>query len=86
VAIAAFAPPNTVTKEVLDDNTIVYAPEDATTGFIFYPSVKVEYTAYEPLMQACADCGILCVLVEMPFNLAVLDMNALSLIFKQGLL
>ncbi len=75
-AIAAFAPMNNITKEVLDDNTIVYAPEDATTGFIFYPGGKVEYTAYVPLMQACADRSILCVLVEMPFNLAVLDMNA----------
>ncbi len=75
-AIAAFAPMNPITKEVLDDNTIVYAPEDATTGFIFYPGGKVEYTAYAPLMQACADRGILCVLVKMPFNLAVLDMNA----------
>jgi len=27
-------------------------------------------------MKACADKGILCVLIEMPFNLAVLDMNA----------
>ncbi len=73
---ATFAPMNTITKEMLDDNTIVYAPEDAATGFIFYPGGKVEYTAYEPLMQACADRGILCVLVEMPFNLAVLDINA----------
>ena len=43
---------------------------------IFYPGGKVEYTAYVPLMQACAEKGILCVLVEMPFNLAVLDVNA----------
>ena len=27
-------------------------------------------------MQACAEQGILCVLIEMPFNLAVLDVNA----------
>ena len=27
-------------------------------------------------MKACADKGVLCVLIEMPFNLAVLDMNA----------
>ena len=36
----------------------------------------MEYTAYIPLMQACAEEGILCVLVEMPFNLAVFDVNA----------
>ncbi len=56
--------------------TIVFEPEGATKGFIFYPGGKVEYTAYIPLMQACAEEGILCVLLEMPFNLAVLDANA----------
>ena len=55
------------------DGTIVFEPEGATKGFIFYPGGKVEYTAYIPLMQACAEEGILCVLVEMPFNLAVLS-------------
>ena len=43
---------------------------------IFYPGGKVEYTAYEPLMKSLASKGILCVLVEMPFHLAVFDMNA----------
>ena len=55
---------------------IVFEPEGATKGFIFYPGGKVEYTAYIPLMQACADEGVLCVLVELPFNLAVFDVNA----------
>lgn len=82
-AIAAFVSMNNISKEVHDDNTIVYAPEGATTGFIFYPGGKVEYTAYAPLMQACADRGILCVLVEMPFNLAVFDMNAAEGIQEQ---
>ena len=36
----------------------------------------MEYTAYVPLIQACAENGILCVLVEMPFNLAVLYISA----------
>lgn len=55
-----------------------YAPTDGTysKGLIFYPGGKVEHTAYEPLLAACAEQGILCVLVEMPCNLAVLDMNA----------
>ena len=50
---------------------------------IFYPGGKVEHTAYIPLMQACAENGILCVLVEMPFNLAVLDINAADGIQKE---
>ena len=74
-AIGAFLPQGTVWKEE-PDGTIVFEPEGATKGFIFYPGGKVEYTAYVPLMQACAEQGILCVLVEMPFNLAVLDVNA----------
>ena len=59
-----------------DGNTVAFIPDEADTGFIFYPGGKVEYTAYAPLMRALADNGILCVLVEMPLNLAVLDMNA----------
>ena len=75
-AIQAFAPMNAVSFETLEDGTMVFKPDNATKGFIFYPGGKVEYTAYQPLMAACAEEGILCVLVEMPFNLAVLDMNA----------
>ena len=82
-AITAFAPMNHVSKEILDDNTVVYAPDDAKAGLIFYPGGKVEYTAYEPLLKACASRGVLCVLVEMPFNLAVLDVNAADGIQEQ---
>jgi len=67
---------NSVSVELRDDGTLVFKPENATKGFIFYPGGKVEYTAYQPLMAACAQQGILCILVEMPFNLAVLDIHA----------
>ena len=75
-AIRAFAPMDSVSLETLDDGTLVFSPENATAGFIFYPGGKVEYTAYQPIMAACAQRGILCILVKMPFNLAVLDMAA----------
>lgn len=65
-----------VSVEILEDDTILCTPEEIKAGLIFYPGGKVEYTAYEPLMEACAAEGILCVLVEMPCNLAVLDSNA----------
>ena len=74
-AIGAFLPRGT-TWEDGPDGTIVFEPNGATTGLIFYPGGKVEHRAYIPLMQACAEQGILCVLVEMPFHLAVLDINA----------
>lgn len=56
-------------------SNLAFVPEQADTGFIFYPGGKVEYTVYASLMRKLADNGILCVLTEMPLNLAVLDMN-----------
>lgn len=75
-AIESFVSASNVEYQTLDDDTIVFEPEAATKGFIFYPGGKVEYTSYIPFMRACAEQGILCVLVEMPFNLAVFDINA----------
>ena len=55
----------------------VFLPRGGSdTGLIFYPGGKVEYSAYAPLLYRCAEMGITCVLVEMPGNLAVLDINA----------
>lgn len=81
-AIGAFLPQDTIWKEG-PDGTIVFESGAATKGLIFYPGGKVEHTAYIPLMQACAEEGILCVLVEMPFRLAVLDINAADGIREQ---
>jgi len=58
------------------ENMVTFVPEDPVAGFIFYPGGKVEYTAYAPLLHELAKENILCILVEMPFHLAVLDMNA----------
>lgn len=81
-AIGSFLPQGSAWKEEPNGN-IVFEPDGATTGLIFYPGGKVEHTAYIPLMQACAENGILCVIVEMPFNLAVFDVNAADGIQKE---
>ena len=65
-----------VERTTLSDGTLLFMPPDPAAGFIFYPGGKVEHTAYAPLMNALAAKGILCVLVEMPFHLAVFDMDA----------
>ena len=82
-AVAAFAADRPVTRRVADDGTVVIAPPNPEAGLIFYPGGKVEHTAYEPLLTACAEQGILCVLTEMPFRLAVLDINAADGIREQ---
>lgn len=76
VAIEAFNYEGFTEKELDKDGTVAYIPNIAyDTGIIFYPGGKVEHTAYSPLMQALSSQGVLCVLVEMPFNLAVFDIN-----------
>lgn len=78
-AIREFASENVegVEEVVLDDiGAVAYVPEtDAKAGFVFYPGAKVEFTAYAPLLMECAENGILCVVVEMPYNLAFLGFN-----------
>ena len=75
-ALEAMAYQTDSVKAEQDGDVIWFVPEDPTTGLIFYPGGKVEYTAYAPLLRACAENGILCALVRMPGNLAVLDANA----------
>lgn len=60
----------------LKEDILVFEPEESECGLIFYPGGKVQYEAYAPLMEACAEEGILGVLIHMPCNLAVLDANA----------
>ena len=75
-AIDAFLPEASIEKRELSDGSVAYIPSEYTVGVIFYPGGKVDYTAYEPLMKALAGKGILAVLVNMPFNLAVLKSGA----------
>lgn len=74
-AIAAMAGTQDYTVEDCGGN-IAFVPNEPVAGLIFYPGGKVEHTAYAPLMAEFAKQGVLCVLVEMPFKLAVLDINA----------
>lgn len=75
-AIAVFGAEENITVSVLENGNIVFEPQNATRGFIFYPGGKVEHRAYEHLLAELARAGVLCVLVKMPFNLAVFDINA----------
>jgi hypothetical protein len=67
-----------------DQLTFFYPDEntDQSTAFIFYPGGKVEYTAYSPLLVKLAEKGITGILVKMPFNLAVFNINAADKIFN----
>ena len=75
-ALAAIAYQTDQVQIEQDGDVIWFVPEEPTAGLILYPGGKVEHTAYAPLLRACAENGILCALVRMPGNLAVMDMNA----------
>lgn len=65
-----------VTLTTSDDGTIVAECENPIAGLIFYPGGRVEHDAYVPLIYAFAQRGITCVLVDMPLNFAVFDIDA----------
>lgn len=48
------------------------------SGIIFYPGGKVDCRAYAPLLRDLSDLGITSVLVKMPFNLAIFNVNGAS--------
>ena len=75
-AIAATFSDEEVTVIEKNNDCMVFTSKNPERGIIFYPGGKVEYTAYAPLMNALAREGFFCVLVKMPFNLAVFDINA----------
>lgn len=81
VKVMAGADADTIVRE---GNTITLSPSQKTdTGIIFYPGAKVEYTSYLPLLQKLQQKGYLCVLVQMPFNLAIFDKNAAESVYSQ---
>ncbi len=49
---------------------------DFQKALIFYPGGLVEFHAYLPLLAKCAQKGIICFLVKMPFDFAFLDISA----------
>jgi dienelactone hydrolase len=60
------------------DGTLVYTPtaKPPTTGLILYPGGKVPPAAYAPAARAIAEAGYLTAIVDVPFNLAVFDIDA----------
>ncbi len=67
--------------KVIDNLTIVSPSVPNDTGIIFYPGAKVEAIAYMPLLEKLKSKGYTCVLVTMPFNMAIFDVNAADKIF-----
>ncbi len=61
----------------VQDNLTILAPSvPGDTALIFYPSAKVEAEAYLPLLDSLRQTGLTCILVDMPFHMAIFDADA----------
>lgn len=83
IAMETMAQSSEQVKKYQDGSILFFVPKEPVAGMIFYPGGKVQCEAYAPLMQACAERGILCALVRMPGNLAVFNPNAAEGIQKK---
>lgn len=68
----------------VQDNLTILSPTYPTdTAIIFYPGAKVEAEAYLPLLDQIRQTGVACILVHMPFHMAVFDANAAEAVIDQ---
>ena len=81
VALEVLAQDSTI--EVQDNLTILSPPYPTDTAIIFYPGAKVEAEAYLPLLDQIRQLGVTCILVHMPFHMAIFDADAAEEVMKQ---
>lgn len=65
--------------------TILSNEKCGDTGIIFYPGAKVETEAYLPFLEKLVQKGYTCVLVEMPFYMAIFDVDRAQGVFDLDL-
>lgn len=69
---------------VTQDNLTILSPSyQSDTAIIFYPGAKVEAEAYLPLLDQICQTGITCILVDMPFHMAIFDSDAAEDVMTQ---
>ena len=69
-----------------NDNLTILIPDaanDTGDGLIFYPGGKVQAEAYLPLLMHLRQGGVTCILVTMPYRLAVFNIDAADAIYDR---
>lgn len=81
VALEVMAQDSGIT--VQDNLTILSPSVPSDTAIIFYPGAKVEAEAYLPLLEQIRQTGVTCILVHMPFHMAIFDADAAEGVMEQ---
>lgn len=81
VALDVMAQDNGIS--VQDNLTILSPSLPSDTAIIFYPGAKVEAEAYLPLLDQIRQTGVTCILVHMPFHMAIFDADAAEEVMEQ---
>ena len=80
-ALAVMAQDSSISVQ---DNLTILSPSHPTdTAIIFYPGAKVEAEAYLPLLEQIRQLGVTCILVHMPFHMAIFDADAAEDVIAQ---
>lgn len=81
-AISALTPTEDYT--VTEGSLTIFKPtKDFNSGFIFYPGGRVDARSYSPLCKYLAEEQHLCVIVQMPLNLAIFGIDKADEVRKQ---
>lgn len=69
----------------IGDRTVIEPLQGSTKGIIFYPGGDVEHTAYLPLLtQIALKSSVNVYLIQMPFELAIFNVNAAAEVIKDN--
>ena len=74
VALAVMGQDSGISQQ--DGLTILSPSYPTDTAIIFYPGAKVEAEAYLPLLDQIRQTGVTCMLVHMPFRMAIFEADA----------
>ena len=68
-----------------NSNFITFTPTHnlSSTGVIFYPGAKVQAESYSGIASQLANNGYTTIIVKMPFNLAIFDVNKADQVIAQ---
>lgn len=65
------------------EDYIIYGDTKSEQGLIFYPGAKVDEKAYVPILDELSQTGICCVLVKMPYHMAIFDADAAEKVMQE---